>query len=98
MFVRAITCIYHARFQPICQKLRRAGGAVTQHNNVGLQGFEIARSVLERFAFGQARSRCRDIDYVGAEAKFTKTRGEYRRCIKCANEWDVAPSPEAVAV
>jgi DNA topoisomerase-1 len=42
---------------------------------------------------------CPECGYVGAEAKFTKTRGEYRRCIKCANEWDVlAPPPEAVAV
>ena len=42
---------------------------------------------------------CPECGYVGAEAKFTKTRGEYRRCIKCANEWDVVASPpEAVAV
>jgi len=44
---------------------------------------------------------CPECGYVGAESKFTKTRGEYRRCIKCANEWDVVPSPEtpeAVAV
>jgi DNA topoisomerase-1 len=41
---------------------------------------------------------CPECGYVGAEAKFTKTRGDYRRCIKCANEWDVAPTPEAVAV
>ncbi len=41
---------------------------------------------------------CPECGYVGAESKFTKTRGEYRRCIKCANEWDVTPSPEAVAV
>lgn len=41
---------------------------------------------------------CPECGYVGAESKFTKTRGEYRRCIKCANEWDVAPTPEAVAV
>ncbi|HMI55425.1 MAG TPA: type I DNA topoisomerase [Gemmatimonadaceae bacterium] len=41
---------------------------------------------------------CPECGYVGAEAKVTKTRGDYRRCIKCANEWDVAPSPEAVAV
>jgi len=41
---------------------------------------------------------CPECGYVGAEAKFTKTRGDYRRCIKCANEWDVAPAPEAVAV
>src|SRR6267142_4257738 len=42
---------------------------------------------------------CPECGYIGAEQKFTKARGEYRRCIKCANEWDVAPSPpEAVAV
>ena len=37
--------------------------------------------------------------YVGAEAKSNKTRGEYRRCISCANEWEVSEAPaEAVAV
>jgi DNA topoisomerase-1 len=41
---------------------------------------------------------CPECGYVGAEAKFTKTRGDYRRCIKCANEWDVAPTPEPEAV
>ncbi|MEX2110983.1 MAG: type I DNA topoisomerase [Gemmatimonadaceae bacterium] len=42
---------------------------------------------------------CPECGYVGAESKFTKTRGEYRRCIKCANEWDVVSRPpEAVAV
>ena len=50
---------------------------------------------------GESRARllCPECGYIGAESKFTKARGEYRRCIKCANEWDVAPSPpEAVAV
>lgn len=42
---------------------------------------------------------CPECGYGGAEAKFTKARGDYRRCIKCANEWDVAAPPaEAVAV
>jgi DNA topoisomerase-1 len=42
---------------------------------------------------------CPECGYIGAEMKSNKTRGEYRRCIKCANEWD-APEvqPEAVAV
>jgi DNA topoisomerase-1 len=42
---------------------------------------------------------CPECGYVGAEMKSNKTRGEYRRCLKCANEWD-APEvqPEAVAV
>ena len=41
---------------------------------------------------------CPECGYVGAEMKFTKARGDYRRCIKCANEWDVVPSPEPEAV
>jgi DNA topoisomerase-1 len=46
---------------------------------------------------------CPECGYVGAEMKSNKTRGEYRRCISCANEWEpaeVAPEPvvEAVAV
>jgi DNA topoisomerase-1 len=36
---------------------------------------------------------CPDCGYVGAEAKSNKTRGNYRKCIKCGNEWDV-PTPE----
>ncbi len=42
---------------------------------------------------------CPECGYTGAEAKFTKTRGDYRKCLKCANEWEVAPAPEeAIAV
>jgi DNA topoisomerase-1 len=37
---------------------------------------------------------CPECGYEGAEAKFTKTRGDFRKCLKCANEWDVAPVPE----
>jgi DNA topoisomerase-1 len=44
---------------------------------------------------------CPECGYVGAEAKSNKTRGAYRKCLKCANEW-AAPEPadaqEAVAV
>jgi DNA topoisomerase-1 len=41
---------------------------------------------------------CPECGYVGAEAKRNKTRGEYRRCLKCANEWDVVTKEEAEAV
>ncbi|HZI99432.1 MAG TPA: type I DNA topoisomerase [Gemmatimonadaceae bacterium] len=43
---------------------------------------------------------CPECGYVGAEAKSNKTRGEYRRCINCANEWEPAVEApvEAVAV
>ncbi len=33
---------------------------------------------------------CPDCGSVGAEAKSTKTRGHFRKCLKCQNEWDVA--------
>lgn len=39
---------------------------------------------------------CPECHYVGAEAKSNKTRGAFRKCIKCGNEWDV-PSPEDAA-
>ena len=42
--------------------------------------------------------KCPECGYVGAEAKSTKTRGEYRRCIKCQNEWDVTPAEEPASV
>ncbi len=45
--------------------------------------------------------KCPECGFVGAESKSNKTRGEYRKCLKCANEWDVAPAEaveEAVAV
>lgn len=37
--------------------------------------------------------KCGECGFVGAEMKFAKTRGDYRKCLKCGNEWDV-PSPE----
>jgi DNA topoisomerase I len=36
--------------------------------------------------------KCPECGYVGAEMKFTKARGDFRKCLKCGNEWDV-PSP-----
>jgi DNA topoisomerase-1 len=41
------------------------------------------------------REACPECGFEGAEAKSTKARGAYRRCLKCANEWEVA-APAAV--
>ena len=41
--------------------------------------------------------KCPECGYMGAEAKHTKTRGHYRRCLKCQNEWDVE-APEGADV
>jgi len=40
--------------------------------------------------------KCPDCGNLGAEARSTKTRGNYRRCLKCANEWE-PEDVEAVA-
>jgi DNA topoisomerase-1 len=37
---------------------------------------------------------CPECGNVGAEAKSNRTRGNYRRCLKCANEWSVAEPAE----
>jgi len=44
------------------------------------------------------KETCPDCGYEGAEAKSTKARGEYRRCLKCQNEWEVPAPPEVVPV
>jgi DNA topoisomerase-1 len=41
---------------------------------------------------------CPECGYVGAEAKSNKTRGTFRKCLKCTNEWDVASPEEAADV
>ena len=39
---------------------------------------------------------CPECGYNGAEVKFNKTRGEFRKCLKCGNEWDAAQKEEEV--
>jgi DNA topoisomerase-1 len=38
---------------------------------------------------------CPECGFVGAEMKFTKTRGDFRKCLKCGNEWDAPKTEEA---
>jgi DNA topoisomerase I len=38
--------------------------------------------------------KCPDCGFVGAEMKFTKARGDFRKCLKCGNEWDAPKAPE----
>ena len=39
--------------------------------------------------------KCPECGFEGAEAKSNKTRGHYRKCLKCANEWAVEAPAEA---
>jgi len=41
--------------------------------------------------------KCPECGFVGAESKSNKTRGYYRKCLKCANEWAVEAPAEAEA-
>jgi DNA topoisomerase-1 len=36
------------------------------------------------------KETCPECGFEGAEAKSNKTRGAFRKCLTCANEWDVA--------
>ena len=40
---------------------------------------------------------CPECAFVGAEAKSNKTRGSYRKCLKCQNEWAIAEPENAEA-
>ena len=39
--------------------------------------------------------KCPECGNIGAEAKSNRTRGSFRRCLKCANEWAVEEPVEA---
>ena len=41
------------------------------------------------------KESCPECGFVGAEAKSNKTRGDYRKCLKCQNEW---AAPEAAEI
>jgi DNA topoisomerase-1 len=46
------------------------------------------------------KETCPDCGYEGAEAKANKTRGAYRKCLKCGNEWEApeqVPAEETLA-
>jgi DNA topoisomerase-1 len=42
--------------------------------------------------------KCPECGFVGAEMKFTKARGDFRKCLKCGNEWEAPKSPDAEEV
>ncbi len=44
------------------------------------------------------KEKCPECGYEGAEAKFKASRGHFRKCLSCANEWDVAAPDEAEIV
>ena len=69
MFVRAVAGVDDTRAQSLGQKLRRAGGTVTQNNDVDMIRFQNFGGVFQSLPLAQARSGNRDIDHVGAQSK-----------------------------
>jgi DNA topoisomerase I len=43
-----------------------------------------------------ANEKCPECGFVGAEMKFNKTRGDFRKCLKCGNEWDAPKTDEPI--
>ncbi len=43
------------------------------------------------------KEKCPECGYMGAESKFKAARGHFRKCLSCANEWDVPSPDDAVA-
>ncbi len=41
---------------------------------------------------------CPECAYVGAEMKTTKARGDFRKCLKCGNEWDAPKTDDPAEV
>ncbi len=41
------------------------------------------------------KEKCPECGYMGAESKFKASRGHFRKCLSCSNEWDVASPDEA---
>ncbi|MHB8839643.1 MAG: topoisomerase DNA-binding C4 zinc finger domain-containing protein, partial [Gemmatimonadaceae bacterium] len=39
--------------------------------------------------------KCPECGFIGAEAKSNKTRGHFRKCLKCGNEWSVEAPADA---
>ncbi len=68
MLVRAIASVDDARREPLRQELRRAGGTVPDHDDVGVVRFQDLGRVLERFALGQAGGGRGDVDDIRAQA------------------------------
>ena len=51
---------------------------MTQDKNIGVERFEVAGRVLQRFAFGQTRCRRRNIDHVGTQPVGGQLEGRAR--------------------
>jgi DNA topoisomerase-1 len=66
----------------------------------GTEFFACSNETCEFVAWNRpVNEKCPECGFVGAEMKTSKARGDFRKCMKCTNEWDApkVPDPEEVA-
>ena len=78
------------------------GGELVQRRSRkrGTEFFACSNETCDFVAWNRpVNEKCPDCGFVGAEMKTSKARGDFRKCMKCQNEWDApkAPEPEETA-
>lgn len=68
VLVRAVARVDDAALEEAGEEVRRAGGAVPDDDDVGVEGLEVARGVLEGLAFLERAGLDAEVDDIGAEA------------------------------
>ena len=79
------------------------GGELVQRRSRkrGTEFFACSNETCDFVAWNRpVNEKCPECSFVGAEMKTSKARGDFRKCMKCGNEWDApkAPDSEEVAV
>ena len=78
MFVRAVAGIDDAGIEDARQEMRRAGRAVANDDEIGIERFQIARGVFQRLAFFERGSFGGEIDDVGGKPLLGKFETDAR--------------------
>jgi DNA topoisomerase-1 len=89
------------RSMPIGVQCPRDGGELVERRSRkrGTAFYACSNESCDFVAWNKpVAEECAECGFKGAEMKSNKTRGEYRKCMKCGNEWDVGEPEQAVAV
>jgi len=74
------------------------GGELVQRRSRkrGTEFFACSNETCDFVAWNRpVNEKCPDCGFVGAEMKTSKARGDFRKCMKCSNEWDAPKQPDA---
>ena len=73
------------------------GGELVQRRSRkrGTEFFACSNETCDFVAWNRpVNEKCPDCTFVGAEMKTSKARGDFRKCMKCGNEWDAPRAPD----